>query len=65
MKTLTKIFSVNRIANSIVEIAKSINGYTEYTLVQKDSLIINNGIIKITEKVFNAKKDFFTKIHSI
>lgn len=65
MKKLTTIFSINRISNSIVEIKKTIGDYSEYTLVQKDSLLIGNGSIQIIDSVFKAKKDFFTKIHSV
>jgi len=65
MVTLTKVFKVNRIINSIVEIVKTINGYTEYTLVLKNSIYFKNEVIMINPLVFKAKKDFFTKVRSI
>jgi hypothetical protein len=66
MIKLTKIFKINYRINKIVEIVKTIGNYSEFTITLKDNIIVDNdGYVSIKESVFNAKKDFFTKLRSI
>jgi hypothetical protein len=65
MKTLTGIFTVNAKIDSFIEINKNFRGYHEYLIVHKSQIIMDNGHIQISEKVFNSHKDFFLTIRSI
>ena len=64
MITLTKIFKIHERINDIVEIKKEICGNILITRVEKKNIVIDNktGIIRIDEKSFNQRKNFFTKV---
>ena len=65
MIKLTTIFTINKNINAIVEIIKKIGNYTEYMIVPKSAIKIENNQLFIDEKIFVGNQDFFRKIYSI
>ena len=65
MLQLTGIFTVNAIINSYVEVKKTINGYSEYILINNRLATIYNNSIYVEKSFINSHKDFFKSIRSI